>query len=314
MNLRNICTVVACTLVLSLSAASQERVAAVEFSPVPPYPSEGLFPNELKDQFVFIDFARNDVVVSYPNDNLPGRRIEHRFGRHTQVEPVVTSSLAAQQDGSFLYKYSVQNAAQAKRPMKTLAISNGEAGATTTARHPVWVATVTPSDIATPGSLRPEALITWTGRPGTHLARGQSATGFEIASKLRPGLVIGFAQASVDAEVTDAIARSLPAAAREQLALVMNPHWDTAQFMTVGPKFAPSDPKSLIAMDFHKSLSKLSIVGPLKADSSFVRGALAALVSYMSESDTNSIQLGFLDTAAPGLESEVASAMRISLK
>lgn len=114
--------------------------------------------------------------------------------------------------------------------------------------------------------------------------------------------------------MTDAVSAALPEMVRKQLALVMNPDWNTAQAMTIGPKFALADPKSIIAMDFHAALSKLAVMGPLRPDSTFVSGAIKALSFYMASPDSMSLDLTFLDKAAPGPESEIAAAMRISLQ
>ena len=127
-------------------------------------------------------------------------------------------------------------------------------------------------------------------------------------------IVIAFSESAVDRELTEQIKLTLPDTVRRQLALVINPDWDTAQTMTIGPKFAPTDPKPTVAMDFHDALNKLAVVGPLRPDSVFVSSALKALSTFMAAPESMSLDLSYLEKAAPGLESEVAAAMRISLQ
>jgi len=147
-----------------------------------------------------------------------------------------------------------------------------------------------------------------------HLPKGLAIGGFRVVSSYKPGLTLAYAQAAVESEYTEAAARTLPPAVAEQLSRIMSPDWDTAQVMTVGPKFTTGDPKELIAMDFHRGLSQLAVTGALKADSPFVSSAISALISHMQSPGSAGPPLDFLEKAAPGLETEVAVAMKLSLQ
>jgi hypothetical protein len=301
-------------LVTGVAAMAQQRVVVGAIGPAPPYPANGQIPEDLKNQFVFIDYATHEVVVSYPDVTAVGGRRVVRFDRADQVEPVLTSAVSAGPAGVYTYKYTLQNGPSATRPLKSLSITVPK-DSKIVAQHPVWSGGQGGADIGQPGALRPETLLTWTGATtAVQLAKGQAVGGFQAVTALKPGLVIAFAEAAVGNGMAADKAAALPEAVQAQLSQVLQPQWNMAQTITIGPKFAPSDPKSLVAFDFHAALKKLSILGGLNADSPFVTGALAALVSYMSAPEGAPLAIEFLEKAAPGLESEIAAAMRISFQ
>lgn len=316
MNIRTIAVVltVFSALVTGVAAMAQQGEVVGAIGPAPPYPANGQIPEDLKNQFVFIDYATREVVVAYPDQAAIGGRRVLRFERADQVEPVLRSTVSTGPAGVYVYKYTLQNGPSATRPLKSLSITVPK-DSKIVAQHPVWSTGQGGPDIGRAGALRPETLLTWTGAaPAVQLAKGQVIGDFQVVTGLRPGLVIAFAEAAVGNGMAAEKAAALPETVQAQLSQVLQPQWNMAQTITIGPRFAPSDPKSLVAFDFHGVLKKLSILGALKSDSPFVTGALAALVSYMSAPESSSLAMDFLEKAAPGLESEIAAAMRISFQ
>lgn len=299
-------------LVMAVPGFAQ-KVATGVMSPVPLWPPDGNIPDDMKDQFVFLDLSKGQVVVSYPDPQAPGGRVMLRFDRHDQAEPIIASAVALEEGGLYRYEYTIRNGISAKKKLKNWSLLVGS-GAGLKATHAVWNASSESSPGSQPGSIRPELLLKWSAPSAGEIERGDGRAGFELRSTLKPGLTIAFAQSVALSEYTDAVAPKLPKAVVEQLSKVINIHWDTSQAMTVGPKFAPQDPIKLIALDFHRALNKLSVLGPLKADSPFVAGALRELTSFIQTPIETSLRLDFLNRAAPGLESEIAAAMKLSLQ
>lgn len=314
MNIRIAVLRVTCTAALTLSATAQQPVAKAMLSPIPAYPVDGQIPDELRNHFVFLDFARNQIVVSYADVSAVGGRRVLRFDRPSNGEPSIKSSVSLVADGAYTYKYSLQNGTGAGASLKSFSIVVAKDDTNLNSRHPLWNRDSARPEIARAGAVRPEALMTWNSPASAVLATGATLPGFEIVSDFRPGLTIALTESAGEKVLTSEIAATLPEAVQDQLSIILKPELNAAQVMTVGPRFAPGDPKSIIAMDFHSGLNKLAILGPLEPTSPFVSGALQALVSYMAASDSNILSLEFLEKAAPGLEMEIAAAMRISLR
>jgi hypothetical protein len=301
--------------VLSTALPVLAQQGAAVFSPVPPLNRDGTVP-DMKDNFVFVDPPTGDIVLAYPDPQAPGQNKKLRFGRHNQVDPVVTSTVTALPGGGYKYAYTVQNGPKGKKKLQSWSISSGTGDNSLAAKHPLWTASSAPSAVGRPGTIRPEVMVTFNADSKTKLAQGVASGGFEIVSAYRPGVTVGYAQGEVDAEIPDSLVASLPQKAKDQLLPLLAPQWDSVQVLTIGPKYARDDPKTIVAMDFYRTLQQLSITGGLKADSAFVTGGLAVLESYLRSPGSASLtpRLDFLGKASAGLESEIAAAMRISLQ
>jgi len=86
--------------------------------------------------------------------------------------------------------------------------------------------------------------------------------------------------------------------------------------MVIGPWFPSDSTSEAIAANFEFAVKRLSNGGYLNANSEFVRGALTVFSSYLesrAETSLNSEQMDFLSKAAPGLEADIAQAMRLTL-
>src|SRR5215470_18573674 len=107
-----------------LAQQSQDVVGLTDF-PAPAWPANGVVPAELKDKYVFIDLAKNEYVVAYP-ENLasptfekdgPGALKIVRLELLRNVQPAVSASVTAANGGKFHYTYNVSNAAGAKQSL-----------------------------------------------------------------------------------------------------------------------------------------------------------------------------------------------------
>lgn len=308
-------TVIFVAVAILVAPAFAQQGATAVLSPVPIYPPDGNIPETLKDRFVFLNPATNEIVISYPDQRALGQRVTQRFSRHNQVDPVVTATVTAQADGLYQYSYVVQNGPQARKTMQSWALVVGGTDSVLSTRQASWAMSTAKSPFGRPGAIRPDSQITWSA-PTTKglLAQGQSLPGFRVTSRYKPGITIAYAQAASATEITAAVASQYPKAVSEQLALISDPKWDSTQTLTIGPKFDPNDPKELIALDFHHALNQLAVTGVLKADSPFVTEALSSLVSYMQSPAGSSPSMDFASKASAGLESDIASAMRMSLR
>lgn len=296
---------------------AQQQFGGFEFSPVPIYRGDDNIVSDasLNGKTVFYDLLRREIVISLTDAQQPNGRQVLRFERRNQVEPEVQSSVRASGNGGYAYTYSVQNAPKAVKRMNNIAVSVGAGDTTMSVSHPLWAATTVSSDLVRPGSIRPEVLVIWSaGTQESYVAIGRTLSQFQIVSRYRPGLVIGYAQSAAGALLTDTAVKRFPIDVQQQLALVNTPHWNAAQFMTIAPKFAVNDPRLLVATDFQRAISQLSIQGPLTPNSAFVSAALTSLKLFTAAPEGTRLDLQFLAKASTGLEKEIAEAIQISLQ
>jgi len=87
--------------------------------------------------------------------------------------------------------------------------------------------------------------------------------------------------------------------------------------LTVGPWFPQGTELSTIVQNFQYGISRLSLTHRLHENSPFVSGALSAFETYFQSGETATFfqrgGLDFLSSAAPGLEREIANAIRLTL-
>ena len=109
-------------LVTTALFAQQTDVVGLTDFPVPPWPENGVVPASMKDNYVFVDLAKNEYVVAYP-ENLgtetyakdgPGRLKINRYELLRNVAPVVSVSITAAA-GKYKYAYTVENGSSAKQ-------------------------------------------------------------------------------------------------------------------------------------------------------------------------------------------------------
>jgi hypothetical protein len=309
MTLNNSIFIPAAIAAMAITSFAQQPL----FSPVPILAKDSSIPAGLKGGGVFLSPATGELVVAYPD--AQGQQRVIRFGKHNQVAPVLRASVAQSADGTYSYGYVLQNGPAAQKHLSAISIqiANDPKAA---AAHPTWAGNVSAAGESRPGAIHPETQFTWTAPANGELEPLGSTSGFQITSRFRPGVAVAFAQNRATSEYSAAAAKNLPDSIQAQMAVALSPSWDSAQTVTIAPRFDSNVPKDLIASDFHRWISHLSTVGTLSADSPFVKSALASLTSYVQSPGAQTLipDLSFLATAAPGLETEIATAMRLSLR
>jgi hypothetical protein len=302
-------------LALASSTGAQEPAKAprLVLSPVPLWPQDGNISQLPKGQFVFFDPHPAEYVVYYAPDSA-GKATVLRFGTHSFVDPEATFAVAPGGDGHFRYTYKVGNGAHARQSIGKIDIldysdsSPHLAGAN-------WTAHVEPHkerDLGTPAVSA--SAIEWTSNPAApSIAPGSNFQGLAIDSTSQPGFVsMVFRGDSRSTEYTPEAAASMPKAARDQLATVMNTAWDARSSMVIGPRFAKGVSPSTIAQNYSVGIQWLIRRGKLDANSPFVQRAQALFDEQLQAGDQtllNASSLDFTKQAKPGMEAAIANAL-----
>jgi hypothetical protein len=97
--------------------------ALAQLSPVPIWPSDGVIPKEVSDQYVFYDPRTEEYVIAYPeNLGTPqfernrGRLLVSRFPTARGAKPSIQFSVVREQE-KYRYTYQVDNGGGARRPI-----------------------------------------------------------------------------------------------------------------------------------------------------------------------------------------------------
>ncbi len=304
------------------SFAQAPRVTApgINLSPVPLWPADGDLSGLPSDQYVFFDPRSAEWVVSYPQilTDPQSERVTLRFGSHAEVAPSIVAHGTRQSDGSYSYSYVVENAETAHTPIQKWTLVAPAEDTKFAAKHPTWkshpnVGTEARDIMPSP---TPLVAVEWSATDTTRVAAHTAIGAFSVTSTYSPGFTTASFRGSVKNEYTEEVAATLPKPVADQLAKVLTPAWDSQLRLTLGPRFAPDTTKTVIAANFHYGISALARRGALHADSAFVSGALEALGSFLTSNGASSLDpesLSFLSQAAPGVETEIANALRWSL-
>ncbi len=295
-------------------------------SPIPLWPADGNLPRKLDGRLVFFDAANGQLVIAVPENfgepgfaNAPGRRNVLRFDLNSLVQATINVAVQETQN-KFSYTYRVANSGRAKHAITTwhLVLPVFEAG-DVTAAPPNWKA----SPVTTQASVISAGL-------GTNVATGvllsffkndpRSATdplisaihpgtalaGFEISSSRKPGFTTAFVQGGQFVNLPS----NLPHEVYEQAAPMLKFESNSQPVITLAPKFDLSAPKISIVQDFHLGLQRL-VQHRLLDRSPAVQEALSKLETYLKNAGG---PLQFDQKPAPGLESEIISAMKLSVE
>jgi hypothetical protein len=307
-------------MVLLTSGFAQQNKPDVRpgISPLPLWPLNGDFPNLPPDQYVFLDPQTNEWVVSYPEDpNAPhSGRVTLRFDSHAAVEPVLLAHVSRQTDGTYSYEYTVLNSSRARTPLKNWTLLVPTPDEKFQARHSAWLASR--KDAAQVRDLLAAAsrlaIVEWGGP--NPIPPGGATGAFTLRSGSSPGFTTASFSGLAKSEYSDQIASALPRVVADQVAHVLQPAWDSQVRMVLGPRFPVGTPQIIVVDNFHFGISVLAQQGILNSESPFVKDALATLRGFLSSGGAISLtadRLDFLTAAVPGLESEIASALRLSL-
>jgi hypothetical protein len=282
----------------------------------------------LNNRYAFLDPAAGQIVLAYP-ENLgrpqfernPGARHVERIDLNNQVNASVAATVNLE-GAQFVYRYRIANAKQAKRPIMRLeiegvALSSGDllsapASWKSSARPPSGAAV--PANISMPGG---KSLHWQVGEKG--IEPGTDLEGFQVASSLRPGVIL----LHVRAGNPPALRADLPRQVLEQAAPMLQPTHNSQTVLTIGPRFSAATPTLRIAADYHFAISRLVRHQQLDGSSPAVREALQVLGHYLKSASEQPhdtpleswVGPSLVFNAVPqrGLEADVLNAMRLSL-
>ena len=318
-------TVLLFTLMVTATLAfgrQQDPVALTDF-PAPAWPANGVVPADVKDKYVFIDLAKNQYVVAYP-ENLgsatfekdgPGPLKIGRFDLLRNVAPAVSVSVTAAA-GKFKYSYSVANAPAAKQSVDQWSLVMPEKANPSLKGPDGWFAVhqgVRKFKVKDPNWIKTGGAAVWSFRkPELVINPGDAKSGFEVESDLRPGFTVGYFRKaeSVEASVA-ASGASYPNPVRDQVNDVLAVEYNSKTLVTIGPKFDSTADDKTVAADFAQGISALAATGTLDANSDFVKATVDQLKAVQSGGPVSAVKLPAARTAA---ETSVANALKASLK
>jgi hypothetical protein len=350
---------------ITIAGAAQQRDAAnlsLDF-PVPAWPANGVIPPEMKNQFVFVDLPNNEYVVAYP-ENLgspnyekdgPAERRVHRYKLQRDVDPQV-AAVVTSTGGKYKIVYAVSNGPKAKQSIDQWTLVLPEGATAATLKQPAgWFAAfqhnrklpVANADWIKAGS----AVVFSYSKPEGQIQPGDSKSGFELESDLRPGFTIGLFR---QAESTDSVVQQsgnipqivvknatppppaagtapppagggggfggnqTPAAAtaawqpiKDSVDKLLQFEYNSKPIVMLAPKFSKDATDANVATDFLRGITILSKTGVLIADSPFVKSTLSDLDAYIKAGGSG--QLKHTGQPKSSAETEVFNAMKLSL-
>ena len=305
-------------LVLAQTAfAEQDRDAELE-SP-PDWPVDGVIPATLHDEYVFVDRRAGQMVLAYPenlgapgSEQNPGPLHIERFELNNQV--AASFSVAIQPGAnSLIYSYRVANSHNAKQAIRSFNIPAVQFGSDDAMSAPAhWNKAASPSQISAIRlsiGLPSGVFLDWYSLDWNKsvIAPGTALGGFRVISTLRPGFVVAYVQGG---GFSPNLREDMPAVVLEQSASVLRREHNSQQVLIIGPKFAADTPAAHIALDFQIGIGKLVERKALEGSSPAIREALQVLQRF---SETHQPRVALSAQPQPGLETDVITAMKLSL-
>jgi len=194
---------IAATAIAGVAQQRDPNKVAADY-PVPLWPSTGVIPPDLKSHYVFVDAAKNEFVVAYP-ENLgspnfekdgPSTRQVSRYKLQMYVDPRVSVAIAASAGGKFRYAYTVADGPAAKGSVDQWALTMPEAAGTSAAKFPTgWFGVVQKSRKMALGNdwiKSGSAAVYSFDKVSEQIKPGSKKSGFELESDLKPGFTLGF--------------------------------------------------------------------------------------------------------------------------
>jgi hypothetical protein len=317
---RRIATVLLFLAVLPASLCAQPIQAAVGggASTLPLWPAKGDTSYLPDGQYVFFSPETDQWIVSYPEDfknPKTSKRITLRFDSHKQVDPQPSVSISRPPEGGYSYTYTLENSGRARAPVHEWSLLVPDPDRTFEAPHKTWKSSrreeADARDFFSAASRL--TMVTWSGSEGI----GPGArSAFTVHSDHSPGFTTATFRGAGKSEYNDQTAAALPSVVAEQAAQLIQPAWDNQIRRVLGPRFPPGTSQFVVADNFQLAIDVLVKDGRLEAKSEFVKQTLPALRDYLSSGGATPFSangLGFLSAARPGLESDIAAALKLSL-
>ena len=298
-------------------AVSAQRGVQSVISAIPAWPADGNVPDNLQNNYVFLGPRLGEIVVSYPatlDDPNKTGRTTFTFALRNQVSPTFTVQLTHRADGLFGYDYTLHNGESARQFIQSWFMVGPAHDPNFVSAGAGWSAMKASNtkahQIALPNVSQTGATVMFHAPAGQTISPGDTRAGFHVTSSYAPGFTTAYVMGDVG---LIRFPGEVPTVVGDQIGVLQQPQWDSKVAVVLGPRFPAESSPQAIAADFHIGISQLIAGGVLRSDSAFVKGALDLLaVSLQAGGLPNPAQVVRLPTPAPGLEGEIAAAMRIN--
>lgn len=278
---------------------------------LPIWPGAGAAIRQFPDNFVFRE-TTGQIVLSYPDPSDETHRIESRFWLQNRVDPAIRASIIRTAEGTYLYRYTLENGRDAKTAIWMWSIV-GPPARDTSVSHPLWK-----GDNAYQSNSAPQVLLSGAGS-GSYLdwmdslakapiEPGHALAGFEIASQLRPGIATAYVSGRED---PIRVSEDVPESLVRQITELQRPEILNRVSVTIGPRFDASMTRADIVQAFESDVRDLEQRGMLRKDSGFLTQFVTAL-EKARVSDENSV-VTIEAAATTELEEEIRVAAQLAL-
>lgn len=292
--------------------------------PVPAWPANEAVPAERAGRYVFIDAAKNEYVLAYP-ENLgtaafekagPGALKIARYELHRDVEPTASVTVSAINAAIYRYAYTIGNAVTAKQSIDQFLLAAPEqlAAAAAAIRGPAgWFSVIQKGrtfKVPNPEWVKTGAAAVWSfEKPEQVIQAGSRKSGFELDSELRPGFTLGYFRKAPSVELRVARSGFIPDVVKNQRDELLAVEYDSKTLLMIGPKFPKDTLARIIALDFLEGVSFLVRTGSLNPASEFVRSIATELNSFVTAGSPISLAVEPRGEA----ETEILNALKLSL-
>jgi hypothetical protein len=310
-------------LIASASGAQQQReTAALPDFPVPPWPASGIIPAELAGKYVFVDVAKNEYVLAYP-ENLgtpafekdgPGALKIARYELQRNVEPTASVVVSVVNPTTYRYAYTVGNGAAAKQSIDQFSLAAPEQLGEVIKGPAGWFAIVQKGrtfKVRNPDWIKTGAAAVWSfEKPEAFIQPGSRKSGFELESGLKPGFTVGYFRKAPTVEIRVATSGFIPDLVKSQRDQLLALEYNSKTLLVIGPKFPRETDDRTIAADFLQGVTFLAGTKTLNPDSDFVKGLIAGLNRFLAEGPPINLTVQPRGEA----ETEIFNALKVSAK
>jgi hypothetical protein len=303
-------------------AQQADSVGLSDF-PVPAWPAKGVALADLNGKYVYVDLAKNEYVVTYPENlgtdafaQTPGPLRTNRYELLRNVTPTV--SVAVTPVGPrYRYAFTVENGPSAKQSIDQFIMVLPEKHGTSGLKGPAgWHSLIQRGrtfKLRNPEWISNGAAAIWSFQKNDQVIQpGSSKTGFEIESEFRPGFTVAYLRKAESVDVKVATQGNVPKDVKDQMDLLLSLEFNSRTVLVIGPKFDGTVTDHTIAADFIQGIFTLARSGVLELNSEFVRSTLNELTGIQPVGSASGIKLAVAPRSAA--EIQIASALKASLR